>query len=155
MTVTNLDYLAATHAQAIISQTKRVEKSTVENAITKVLGVLQEQGVYACFVFALSRAKSDTDKSNNTEPKSMRVIVGEMASLLKALDFEVTFKESAKTYEEDAGDTLKQVAENVTKDLERLLLAKDVLEQMLIYARYGAKARPESAEPSQPQNQGA
>jgi len=161
MTVTNLDYLAATHAQAVISQTKRVEKSTVENAITKVLGVLQEQGVYACFVFALSRAKSDTDKSkdaqksDNTEPKSMRVIVREMASLLKALDFEVTFKESAKTYEEDAGDTLKQVAENVTKDLERLLLAKDVLEQMLIYARYGAKARPESAEPSQPQNQGA
>ncbi len=155
MTVTNLDYLAATHAQAVISQTKRVEKSTIENAITKVLGVLQEQGVYACFVFALSRVKSDTDKSkdaqksDNTESQSMKVIVGEMASLLKALDFEVTF------YEEGAGATLKQVAENVTKDLERLLLAKDVLEQMLIYARYGAKARPESAESSQPQNQGA
>ncbi len=26
-------------------------------------------------------------------------------------------------------------------DLERLLLAKEMLEQMLIYARYGAKAR--------------
>ncbi len=154
MTVTNLDYLAATHAQAVISQTKRVEKSTIENAITKVLGVLQEQGVYACFVFALSRAKSDTDKSkdaqksDNTEPKSMRVIVREMARLLEHLGFGVT-------YAGDAEATLKQVAENVTKDLERLLLAKDVLEQMLIYARYGAKARPESAESSQPQNQGA
>jgi hypothetical protein len=29
----------------------------------------------------------------------------------------------------------------VTKDLDRLLLAREVLEQMLIYARYGAKAR--------------
>lgn len=150
MTVTNLDYLAATHAQVVISQTKEVEKSTIENAITKVLGVLQEQGVYACFVFALSRAKSD-----NTESQSMKIIVGKMASLLKALDFEVTFKESAKTYEEGAGATLKQVAENVTKDLERLLLARDVLEQMLIYARYGAKARPESANTSETQKQGA
>jgi len=29
----------------------------------------------------------------------------------------------------------------VTGSLERLLLAKETLEQMLIYARYGAKAR--------------
>jgi len=29
----------------------------------------------------------------------------------------------------------------VTQDLDRLLPAREVLEQMLIYARYGAKAR--------------
>jgi hypothetical protein len=33
------------------------------------------------------------------------------------------------------------ISEQVTKDLDRLLLAREVLEQMLIYARYGAKAR--------------
>jgi len=36
---------------------------------------------------------------------------------------------------------LKYITDKVTTDLERLLLAKEVLEQMLIYARYGAKAR--------------
>jgi hypothetical protein len=36
---------------------------------------------------------------------------------------------------------LGHISEKVTVDLERLLLAKETLEQMLIYARYGAKAR--------------
>lgn len=134
MSVTNLDYLAATHAQKVISRTMEVDKSTIENAITEVLSVLQEQGVYACFVFALSRAKSDT-----AESKSIRVIVDEMANLLKQLDFPVT-------YEGNAEATLKQVVERVTQDLERRLLAKDMLEQMLIYARYGAKARSDAAQ---------
>ncbi|PLS67688.1 MAG: hypothetical protein CV045_12185 [Cyanobacteria bacterium M5B4] len=145
MTVTNLDYLAAKYAQDVIAQTQGVDKSTVENAITKVLGVLQEQGVYACFVFALSRARSA-----NNESQSMQAIVSEMAKLLQELDFAVT-------YEKDAEATLKQVAEHITKDLERLLLAKDVLEQMLIYARYGAKARKDMVQdtPTENQQQGA
>jgi hypothetical protein len=33
------------------------------------------------------------------------------------------------------------ISEQVTQDLDRLLPAREVLEQMLIYARYGAKAR--------------
>lgn len=147
MTVTNLDYLAAKYAQDVIAQTQGVDKSTVENAITKVLGVLQEQGVYACFVFALSRAKSD-----NNESQSMQAIVSEMAKLLHKLDFAVTYEKNGA-----AEATLKQVAEHVTQDLERLLLAKDVLEQMLIYARYGAKARKDMVQdtPTENQQQGA
>ena len=35
----------------------------------------------------------------------------------------------------------QNISEKVTIDLERLLLVKETLEQMLIYARYGAKAR--------------
>jgi hypothetical protein len=38
-------------------------------------------------------------------------------------------------------EILPFISEQVTKDLDRLLLAREVLEQMLIYARYGAKAR--------------
>ncbi|NJL05799.1 MAG: hypothetical protein HC911_13015 [Chloroflexaceae bacterium] len=148
MTVTNLDYLAAKYAQEVIAQTQGVDKSTVENAITKVLGVLQEQGVYACFVFALSRAKSD-----NNESQSMQAIVSEMAKLLGQLDFAVTYEGH------DAEATLRNVAEHVTQDLDRLLIAKDVLEQMLIYARYGAKARKDKDTaqdtPTENQQQGA
>ena len=36
---------------------------------------------------------------------------------------------------------LAHITEKITADLERLLLAKETLEQMLTYVRYGAKAR--------------
>lgn len=36
---------------------------------------------------------------------------------------------------------LQYISEKVTSNLRRLLLVKETLEQMLIYARYGAKAR--------------
>ena len=38
-------------------------------------------------------------------------------------------------------EVLRHISDKVTVHLERLLLAKETLEQMLIYARYGAKAR--------------
>jgi hypothetical protein len=46
-----------------------------------------------------------------------------------------------KPLNKDAEAILKHITEKVTVDLERLLLAKETLEQMLVYARYGAKAR--------------
>ena len=39
---------------------------------------------------------------------------------------------------------LKHVADQVCEKLELLLLVKNLFEQTLIYARYGAKARAES-----------
>ena len=47
---------------------------------------------------------------------------------------------------------MKYISNPVTTNLERLLLAKETLEQMLIYARYGAKAR-EAHEQQQKQEQ--
>lgn len=140
----NLDYLAATYAQKIITDTTSVCKaSDVENAVTKALGVLQENGVYACFVFALSRAKAKPDnegKEQKDEAKIMKTIVTQMLALLK----EVYYQVPDVKVRFDPQDILKQVSEHVTKELERLLLAKEVLEQMLTYARYGAKARPDA-----------
>ncbi len=40
-----------------------------------------------------------------------------------------------------ATTALKFLTENICNDLDRLLLVKQVWEQTLIYARYGAKAR--------------
>ncbi len=119
----NLDYLAAKYAQTIIQKTKDKKASDIENTITKALGVLQEDGVYACFLYLLAR-----EKENGA------VVVDEMLNLLSSLPF-------GWQKPTNNSEILPFISEQVTKDLDRLLLAREVLEQMLIYARYGAKAR--------------
>ncbi len=119
----NLDYLAAKYAQTIIQQTQNKKASDIENTITKALGVLQEDGVYACFLYLLAR-----EKENGA------VVVDEMLNLLSSLPF-------GWQKPTNNSEILPFISEQVTKDLDRLLLAREVLEQMLIYARYGAKAR--------------
>jgi len=121
----NLDRLAAKHAQAIISSTTGRKASDVDNTITKALGVLQENGIYACFLYLLAKEKENGG-----------VVVEEMLSLLNELSFGW-----GKPDDNSAEKVLSHISDNVTLDLERLLLAKETLEQMLIYARYGAKAR--------------
>jgi len=121
----NLDRLAAKHAQAIISSTTGRKASDVDNTITKALGVLQENGIYACFLYLLAKEKENGG-----------VVVEEMLSLLNELGFGW-----GKPDDNSAEKVLSHISDNVTLDLERLLLAKENLEQMLIYARYGAKAR--------------
>lgn len=142
----NLDRLAAQHAQAIIrrlvieeeaQKDKKDKKKSkqdlargTDNTVTKALGVLQENGVYACFLYLLAK-----EKENGT------VVVDEMLSLLEGLGF--GWNKPMKNGQPDLSTQtiLKHITEDVTADLQRLLLAKETLEQMLIYARYGAKAQ--------------
>jgi len=140
----HLDRLAAERAQAVINRTKKrlkndplsTEQSAgdVDNLVTKALGVLQENGVYACMLYLLSRTQ---DK----EKRIAAVVSDEMLTLLAGLGFEGWEKPTIPNPRRRSETILKRVSDRVTKDLERLLLAKETLEQMLIYARYGAKAR--------------
>lgn len=123
----NLDRLAAMHAQAIVDKTKDKKASEVDNTVTKALGVLQENGVYACFLYLLAKEKDNG-----------RVVIAEMLDLLDGLGFGW-----GKPEDRSPEKVLRYVSDTVTVDLDRLLLAKETLEQMLIYARYGAKARVE------------
>lgn len=122
----NLDRLAAIHGQAIVNRTTgdpiNANAKDVDNTVTKALGVLQENGVYACFLYLKSR-KSD-------EKRRADVIASEILNLLNDLGFS----------QPQNSDALAFIAEEICSDLERILLVKDTLEQMLIYARYGAKA---------------
>jgi len=121
----NLDRLAARHAQAIIKATMDKKASDVNNTITKALGVLQENGVYACFLHLLAKEKEIGP-----------IVIQEMLNLLDELGFGW-----GKPKNNSPESVLAHISEKVTVDLERLLLAKETLEQMLIYALYGAKAR--------------
>ncbi len=122
-TIQNLDYLAAKHAQKLIENLGE----NAETPVTKALGVLQENGVYACFLYLYAREK-DGGK-----------IAGKMVDLLNKILPEGEQIRNGKSKEKK--EILEDVANNVTgKSIERLLLARELLEQMLIYARYGAKA---------------
>ncbi|MCB0075982.1 MAG: hypothetical protein KDD73_01085 [Anaerolineales bacterium] len=117
----NLDQLTAQYAQKIVAD----GKADIENLITKSLGVLQEQGVYACLLFLFSRTGNEKSLAEKTR--------SHLYDLLKALpvfaDKEITDQ-----------NALQFFADTVCNDLDTLLLVKEMYEQALIYARYGAKA---------------
>ena len=127
----NLDMLAAKRAQKIISRTKKdkAKPSEVDNTVTKTLGILQENGLYASVLFLLSRPKKELPRA--------KVILEEMLILLSQLGFEGWDKPKSL----EADQVLPYISDTISQQLERLILAKDTAEQMLIYARYGAKAR--------------
>lgn len=127
--VKNLDLLAAKTAQDIITQTAKPKNAgDVENLITKALGVLQENGVYAALLYLYSRSGNDQVIANPTREKLLSMLA----------DLKIG---SPSGY--GAQVALKFMTDNVCNDLDRLLLVKQVWEQTLIYARYGAKAREE------------
>lgn len=56
----NLDYLAAKTAQRIVEESKGYNApKDIENTVTKALGVLQAQGVYALYLYLYSQAEGD------------------------------------------------------------------------------------------------
>lgn len=123
----NLDQLAAQYAQKIVTD----GKAEIENLITKTLGVLQEQGVYACLLFLFSRTSNEKSLAAKTRPH--------LYALLKELP---AFTAS----EINDSNALKFYANAVCDDLDTLLLVKELYEQTLIYARYGAKAEGKAKE---------
>ncbi|MEA5617961.1 hypothetical protein VB711_08930 [Cronbergia sp. UHCC 0137] len=137
----NLDWIAAKHAQAVIKDSQHKDSKAVENTVTKALGVLQEDGVYACFLYLLAKEQpSKEDKKKNIKSTG-EVLVNYMLELLDNLKIDW---DKPKSYQPE--DILSFIVSNEKITLERLLLTKEILEQMLIYARYGAKARQEDKE---------
>ena len=126
-----LDRVAAERAQRIVE--KGIEKQMakdVDNLATKALGVLQENGVYACFLFLFSRTQ---DKEQH-----IAQIVREQLLELAANDLPFGWK---KPQPMDARTVLSHVSKQICSQLDPLLMVKELFEQTLIYARYGAKAR--------------
>ncbi|NJM66634.1 MAG: hypothetical protein HC851_13715 [Acaryochloris sp. RU_4_1] len=139
--VTNLDRLAAQHAQAVIADTKDRKSSDVENTVTKALGVLQEDGVYACFLYLLAKEQASKEDKKKNKKSAGEILVKYMLDLLDSLKIGWDKPSSEKAEDILSHLTQNNKRENERISLEQLLLTKETLEQMLIYARYGAKAR--------------
>lgn len=105
----NLDSLCAKYGYDFAT-------STNETILTKALGVLQEQGLYAFLLFCRNNAKAIEDKTK---------------ALLKDEELKLINGNS---------DLLEEVRNKLLPNIDDLLLAVEVLEKSLIYARYHAKA---------------
>ncbi|MFO3796681.1 MAG: type III-B CRISPR module-associated protein Cmr5 [Anaerolineales bacterium] len=117
----NLDHIAAKVAQEMVK--KAGTPKELDILVTKTLGVLQENGIYACVLFLDSRG--DREK--------------EMAKQIRE-QLEQALKE-AGLYQPKPNNNLREwITDNLASQLDQLLLVKQLWEQTLIYARYGAKA---------------
>ena len=119
----NLDQLCARFGWEMADAVYREISKNAENHITKSLGVLQEDGVYAFFLYQVSRGARE---------KAGAELQEKAKELLKAAGI-IGFQ--------NVDNPLGAVRDHTASDLDHLLLAKRLLEKALIYARYHVKAR--------------
>ena len=122
MTVLNLDAECAKLGTKLASQGN---KEDVENSITKALGVLEEQGVYALFLYLVAREKQWGE-----------VAICALASFLSENPSPRNPLLEPRPTNGDVFAALQQLS----TDLDKLLFARDLLHRALVYARYHAKA---------------
>ncbi|MEW6735563.1 MAG: hypothetical protein AB1489_30005 [Acidobacteriota bacterium] len=138
--MTNLDMIAAQKAQAIITETMHQDKNTVENVITKALGVVQEQGIYAGMLYLLSRG----DKEKQIADK----VINQLVALLREESLRSFTLTEGLVVNPTPQQLLNHFATSIcAKPVQTLLLVKNLFEQTLMYARYSAKARQEQNNP--------
>lgn len=118
--MTDLDLQCAKVSERIyvgISGLAEDAKKTAETILTKSLGVLQEDGIYAFFLYLRAKNKP----VHNVLEQKIKMILGLLPGDVNVdrPGFEV------------AGD--------ICEDLDKLLLAKELLERTLVYARYHCK----------------
>lgn len=123
MSTQNLDQLCAQFGWQIADQVHQAIGKQAENHITKSLGVLQENGVYAFFLYQASRGSREKPGADRLTQQAQEFL-----------------REAGIVGFNNPGDPLAAVRNSLASDLDQLLLAKRLLEQALIYARYHAKA---------------
>jgi len=92
-----------------------------KNNLQKLLGVLSNDGVYAMWVYAVDKFKKDQQKMNKIN------------DVIKKLNNFVI--NGCK------GDINNNYFQTLAQDLNRLLFMKELLERVLIYARYHAMTK--------------
>ena len=115
-TFENLDLACAKVGKTIAERPSK----ELENLVTNALAVLEEQGVYALFLFLKTRGGSGAENVNQKIYEFLKV-TPQQAPLLS---------DNA-----DVFTSLQQMA----RDLDKLLLARDLVRQTLVYARYHAR----------------
>lgn len=112
----NLDLACARTGQAIAEKPSK----ELEKLVTSALAVLEEQGVYALFLFLKTRG----GKAAPTIEQKVR-------------EFLKTTPQQAPLLSGDSD--VFALRQSMSEDLDKLLLARDLLRQTLVYARYHAR----------------
>jgi len=118
--VQNLNALINNIGYQIVERIKEKgsDKTKYKNEIDKALGVLSNDGVYAYYVYVKSRKISD-------------VFLDEIKPIEAYCNAPLQ------------DDNWQNFFENLSEDLSGLLFFREILEKILIYARYHAKAMEE------------
>ncbi|RKX55921.1 MAG: hypothetical protein DRP50_01555 [Thermotoga sp.] len=103
------------------SDNKKVKE--LENNLRKALGVLQEDGVYAMFLWL-------EEKDTNIGKK--------LKDLLNKAEIKKYLLNNSETFDGNFSKFCKNLQE-VAKDIDKLLFMKKLLERTLTYALYHAK----------------
>ena len=116
----NLDALINRIGYEIVEEIKRKgnEKTKYKSEIEKALGVLSNDGVYAFYVYVKAK-KVDAVFLEKIRPVVVVVAIHELPL---------------------ENDKWQDFFEVLSKDLNSLLFFREILEKILIYARYHAKA---------------
>jgi hypothetical protein len=115
-TFENLDLACARVGKAIAERPSK----ELENLVTSSLAVLEEQGIYALFLFLKTRGGSGAENVNQKIYEFLKE-TPQQAPLLSG--------------NADVFTSIQQLA----NDLDKLLLARDLVRQALVYARYHAR----------------
>ena len=120
----NLDYLCTKIGQEI----GEMKKERNESTLRKALGILQEDGVYAMFLW-LEKENSGIRKKLTTELNGSDIVKKYL--LQNSEGFRDDFKEFCKDLSE------------LSQDIDKLFFLKKILERSLTYALYHAKVKGE------------
>ena len=135
----NLDFLCARYGQEIVksieSMEREVRKSDIENMLQKSLGILQEDGIYAFTVYLDSEGAFKDDADGRDKEKVVKGILKNVWSLLSDTGIALVNGECMR-------DVVYTGLQRLSEDLDKLFLAKDLIEKCMVYARYHAKALP-------------
>jgi len=150
----NLDRIAAETSQSILShidtfvKARKLEAKDFERVTTNALGVLQEQGLYAFFLYLLSKSGEETEENKLKADEMVScIMVEKLLNLLNTSELECLrvpftndWDKKPAQINEDKKKILQHTSGQICVDLRRLLVVKTLFEQTLIYTRYGAKA---------------
>ena len=122
----NLDLACAKAGKNIAAKPSK----ELEKLVTDALAVLEEQGVYALFLYF------DKGVSGKEKKKLAKDIIQKLLEFLKKTPSQVPLL-SGNT---DLFPSLQQMA----RDLDNLLLTRDLVRRSLVYARYHARLQEEN-----------
>lgn len=123
----NLDARINNFSYEMVDELKEELKNELLSLIDKALGVLSNDGVYGYYVYCKSKKKEVIFK------KFIKDMVDE-------------FKNVVLIKDERNGVDYNNFFIQLSEDLRSLLFFKDIIEKILIYARYHAKALVKSDE---------
>ncbi|RDV81260.1 hypothetical protein [Ammonifex thiophilus] len=142
----NLDLWAAETGRRILEQAKPESKKEVnglQSTLTKALGILQESGIYAFFLYLLAKREKKDAKAKN-DP--CRVILKQVLEDFGQKKDRFGFSGEAPVLPDSPNTKavekiLNWVAKEIAADLPRLLLCREFLQRALTYALYAAEAK--------------